>query len=63
MKKKDADEAKDTVKCTVKLPVELWRAARHRAIDEDRDFQEVVADALKLYLGPRTMQSLKGGKS
>ena len=58
-----AKEPADTVKCTVKLPADLWRAARHRAIDENRDFQEVVADALKLYLGPRTMQSLKGGKS
>jgi len=47
MKTKDPTE---TVKCTVKLPADLWRAARHRALDERRDFQDVVADALELYL-------------
>lgn len=45
-------------KTTVKLPQHLWRAAQIRAIDEDRDFQDVVAAALELYLkkpvgGPR----------
>ena len=43
-------EPAETVKCTVKLPADLWRAARHRALDERRDFQDVVADALELYL-------------
>lgn len=40
----------EMVKSTVKLPEALWRAARVRALDERRDFQDVVADALVLYL-------------
>lgn len=51
-------EPAETVKSTVKLPADLWRAARHRALDERRDFQDVVASALELYL----KQPLKGGK-
>jgi len=43
-------EQPDKVKCTMKLPSDLWRAGRHRAIDEDRDFQDLVADALDAYL-------------
>jgi hypothetical protein len=48
----------EVVKCTVKLPAELWRAARHRALDERRDFQNLVAEALELYL----KRPLKGGR-
>ncbi|MFI5396596.1 MAG: hypothetical protein ACHQ9S_13765 [Candidatus Binatia bacterium] len=51
-------EPVETIKCTVKLNAELWRAARHRALDERRDFQDVVASALTLYL----KQPLRGGK-
>ncbi len=51
-------EPADWVKCTVKLRTDLWRAARHRALDEDRDFQDLVAEALELYL----KRPLKGGK-
>lgn len=55
---KTKDSAPETVKCTVKLNADLWRAARHRALDERRDFQDVVAEALELYL----KRPLKGGK-
>jgi len=55
---KTKDSAAETVKCTVKLNADLWRAARHRALDEHRDFQDVVAEALELYL----KRPLKGGK-
>jgi len=51
-------EPVEMVKCTMKLPADAWRAGRIRALDERRDFQEVVADALKLYL----KQPQKGGK-
>lgn len=51
-------EPTEKVKCTVKLPSDIWRAARHRALDERRDFQDVVASALELYL----KQPQKGGK-
>jgi len=37
-------------KTTLRLPRSIWRAAKIRAIDEGRDFQDVVADALKTYL-------------
>ena len=51
-------EPVERVKCTVKLSSDLWRAARVRALDERRDFQDVVADALTLYL----KQPQRGGK-
>ena len=38
------------VKCTLKLPAPIWREARIRALDERKDFQDVVADALEAYL-------------
>lgn len=42
-----------TVKATVKLPEEVWRRARIRAIEERRDFQDLVAEALEEYLAKR----------
>jgi hypothetical protein len=38
------------VKTSVGLPESLWKEVRKRAIDEDRDFQDIVRDALVLYL-------------
>jgi predicted HicB family RNase H-like nuclease len=37
-------------KTTLRLPTELWKAAQHRAVDEDIDLQELVARAIELYL-------------
>jgi hypothetical protein len=51
-------EPVEMVKCTLKLPAPIWREARIRALDERRDFQDVVADALELYL----KRPQKGGK-
>jgi len=48
--KREEAMATETVKCTLKMPKALWIEGRHRAIDEERDFQDIVADALKLYL-------------
>ncbi len=48
------------VKCTMKLPADLWRAGRIRALDERRGFQDVVADALAYYLKHKPAQ--KGDK-
>jgi len=45
-----AKEQPDKVKCTMKLPADVWRAGRIRALDERRDFQDLVADAIELYL-------------
>jgi hypothetical protein len=38
------------VKTSVSLPESLWKDGRKRAIDEDRDFQDILCDALRDYL-------------
>ena len=50
-----AKSEKETVKTTIRLPRALWKDARVRALDEGRDFQEIVARALETYLktGPK----------
>jgi hypothetical protein len=40
----------DTVKTTVELPGELWRAAKFRAMDERADLRTVLIRALEDYL-------------
>ena len=40
----------DTVKTTVELPGELWRAAKIRAMDERADLRTVLIRALEAYL-------------
>lgn len=40
----------ETVKTSVKLPKVLWREASVRALDEGRDLQDIIAEALELYL-------------
>lgn len=42
-----------SVKVTVKMPEELVKALKHRAIDEGRTFQDLVTEAVKLFLGTR----------
>ena len=50
-------ESTEMVKTTMRLPKALWRDARIRALDEDRDFQEIVVSALEAYLKtPRKRQ-------
>jgi hypothetical protein len=53
------DPKPELVKTTIKLPKTLWREARIRALDEDKDFQEIVASALAAYL--KTPLKRKGG--
>ncbi len=43
-------EKKEMIKTSVSFPMDLWREGKKRAIDEGRDFQEVVRDALREYL-------------
>jgi len=38
------------VKVTLKLPVALVKQAKHYAVDADQDLQEVVAEALRVFL-------------
>lgn len=40
----------DTVKTTVELPGELWRAAKIRAMDDRADLRTVLIRALERYL-------------
>lgn len=51
---KQAKSEDGRVKCTVRLPEEVWHAARVQALSERRDFQELVADALRDYLKRKT---------
>jgi len=44
--------AKSTVKTTVELPEDLWRAAKIRAMDERSDLRSVLIAALEAYLKP-----------
>ncbi len=37
-------------KTTIRLPKDLKRDAQIRALHEDRNFQDIVTDALKAYL-------------
>jgi hypothetical protein len=46
----------ELIKTSLRLPRELWRAAHIRAMDEHRDLQDVVADALALYLRRSTKE-------
>lgn len=47
-----------TTKTSIEIPEELWRAAKIRAMDERRNFQDIVAEALRDFL----KRSKKGGK-
>jgi predicted DNA binding CopG/RHH family protein len=40
-------------KVTIRLPVDLVKTFKHRAIDEGRTFQELVAEAMREYLKRR----------
>ena len=60
-KRKPKDEASMAMeKCTLRLPRAIWREARIRALDEDRDFQALVADALRLYLKTPLQRTKEG---
>ena len=54
-KRNDSETAKrtesDTVKTTVELPGDLWRAAKIRAMDDRADLRTVLVRALEQYLG------------
>lgn len=49
------------VKLTVEIPRELWRRAKVRAAETDRDLRSVVIEALEQALG--TAKPRKGTKS
>jgi hypothetical protein len=41
---------KDLVKMTVAIPRTLWRTARIRAAEQDRDLRDVVIESLETFL-------------
>ena len=43
----------ERVKVTINLPVGLVKAAKHAAIEQDVDLQDLVADALLRYLASK----------
>ncbi len=49
----------DKVKLTVEIPRDLWRRAKVRAAETDRDLRSVVIEALEALLA----KSKKGAKS
>lgn len=44
------NQPSEIVKTSLKLPRELWKAAHMKAMDEGRDLQDLIADAIRLYL-------------
>jgi len=46
-------ESEEIVMTSIRLPKSLLNAAKHRAIDEETSFQEVVIAALESYLGKK----------
>ncbi len=46
----------ERAKVTIRLPKPLVKRAKHYAVDQDQDLQDVVAEALRLLLDK------KGGK-
>ncbi|MEZ5285355.1 MAG: hypothetical protein R2712_11235 [Vicinamibacterales bacterium] len=51
----------DTVKTTVELPGELWRAAKIRAMDERTDLRTVLIRALDQYLNQAGSPAVRTG--
>ncbi len=49
------------VKTTLRVPEPVWKAARIRALEERRSFQDVLARALTLYL-KTPVKTGKGGR-
>lgn len=50
------------VKTTVELPVDIWRAAKIRAMDNRVDLRTVFIEALEAYLGVRARPEGKAKK-
>jgi len=47
---KDDKKKPEMTKTTLRLPKKVFQAARIRAIQEERNFQDIVSDALQAYL-------------
>jgi hypothetical protein len=47
------------MKTSIEIPEDVWRAAKIRAMDEKKNFQDIVAEALREYL----RKQKKGGRN
>jgi len=47
---KKPKETEEQVKTTIRLPREVWHAARVRALEQRIDFQDWVAEAMRQHL-------------
>jgi len=54
-------EKPEMTKTTLRIPKQLLDSCKHRAIDEGRNLQEIVADALEVYLRKK-VKLAKGDK-
>ena len=43
-------QGSDTVRTTLDMPTDLWRAIKIQSINERRDLRDVLLDAVALYL-------------
>ena len=50
----------ESVRTTLLMPVDLWKEAKVRAMDERRDLRDVLLDALRAYLATPMR---KGGRA
>ena len=51
--------AKELIRLNVEVPRDLWRKAKIRAAETDKDLRELVIEALETYLSGKPR---KGGK-
>jgi len=52
-------ENEEKIRLTVEIPKELWRRAKQRALDTDRDLRTVVIEALEAALGGKAKKEGK----
>ncbi|MBI3030269.1 MAG: hypothetical protein HYY64_12225 [Candidatus Rokubacteria bacterium] len=55
-----AARTSETVKTTMVLPKDLWKAAKIRAVEEDADLNGVVIAALEAYVKVRAKRREEG---
>mgnify|MGYP003988843959 CR=1 FL=1 len=53
----------ELIKTTLRLPKHLLDACKHRAIDEGRNLQEIVADALEAHMKTKIKSDKKKNPS
>jgi len=51
----------EMTKTTLRVPKQLLDACKHRAIDENRNLQDLVSDALEAYLKTKIKRIKKEG--